>query len=56
MENPPVAAHAAAHGRPGDTIRFYDIDPLVVKVAARDFSFLALSKASIDIVMGEVDR
>ena len=43
----------AAHGRPGDVIRFYDIDPLVVKVAARDFSFLALSKASIDIVMGD---
>ncbi len=43
----------AAYGRPGDTIRFYDINPLVPQIARSQFSILSGSKAHIDIVMGD---
>lgn len=43
----------AAYGEPGDRFRFYDIDPAVVTIAQREFSYLRDSKASIDIIVGD---
>lgn len=43
----------AAYGRSGDGIRFYEINPQVIDVARRDFTFLADSKAAIEIVPGD---
>jgi len=43
----------AAYGRPGDRIRFYEINPQVVEVARRDFTFLQDSAATIEIVPGD---
>ncbi len=43
----------AAYGETGDRFRFYDIDPAVVAVAQREFSYLSDSKAAIDIVVGD---
>ena len=43
----------AAYGRPGDTIRFYDINPAVPPIARRYFTFLRDSKAQIEIVNGD---
>ena len=47
------AGAIAAYGRPGDTYRFFEIDPTVVSIA-RDpasFTFLADSAASIDVAV-----
>ena len=49
------AGAIAAYGRPGDTYRFFEIDPTVVDIA-RDpasFRYLADSAASIDVVVGD---
>jgi hypothetical protein len=46
---------AAAYGKPGDVIRFYEIDPNVVRVA-RDsgyFTYLQDSQAQVEIVLGD---
>ena len=43
----------AAYGRPGDVIRYYDINPLVEDYARRYFSFLKDSPAQIEVVMGD---
>lgn len=43
----------AAYGRPGDRYRFYEIDPLVVDMARRYFTFLEESPAEIEIVLGD---
>ena len=43
----------AAYGRPGDLVVFYEIDPAVVAVARREFTFLADSAAEIEIVPGD---
>lgn len=43
----------AAYGRPGDVIVFYEIDALVERVARRDFTFLADSPATIDVVLAD---
>ncbi|MBZ5591516.1 MAG: fused MFS/spermidine synthase [Acidobacteriia bacterium] len=43
----------AAYGRPGDTFRFYDINPLVIDIARSQFRFVPESKAKIDIVLGD---
>jgi SAM-dependent methyltransferase len=43
----------AAYGRAGDQIRFYEIDPKVLKIAKTEFSFLADSKAKVDVVEGD---
>jgi len=42
-----------AYGKPGDYIRVYEIDPEVKKIAEKPFSYLALSQAKIDLVMGD---
>jgi spermidine synthase len=43
----------AAYGRPGDLYRFYEINPLVVDMAWRYFTFLEDSQAEIEIVLGD---
>jgi hypothetical protein len=43
----------AAYGRSGDLLRFYEINPQVIDVARRDFTFLADSRATIEIVPGD---
>jgi SAM-dependent methyltransferase len=43
----------AAFGRPGDYYRFYEINPKVVEIAQREFTYLADSPAKIDIVLGD---
>jgi SAM-dependent methyltransferase len=47
------AGTLAAYGRPGDQYTFYEINPLVVRVANQEFSFLSDSEAKIDIVLGD---
>lgn len=43
----------AAYGRAGDTIRFYEINPLVAPIAQHLFTYLRDSKARITIVPGD---
>jgi hypothetical protein len=43
----------AAFGRPGDYLRFYEINPLVPKIARGEFYFVPDSKAQVDIAMGD---
>ncbi len=43
----------AAYGRPGDTYRYYEINPLVIDIAQREFTFLADSRAASEIVRGD---
>lgn len=45
----------ASYGRPGDTIRYYEIDPNVIAYArdSRYFSFLSDSSARVDIILGD---
>jgi hypothetical protein len=43
----------ASYGRQGDRYKFYEINPLVVQLANREFSFLRDSAAKIDIVLGD---
>jgi hypothetical protein len=43
----------AAYGRPGDRFRFYEINPLVIEIARRGFTFLYDSPAAIDVAHGD---
>ncbi len=43
----------AVYGRPGDVYRFYEINPQVVDVARREFTYLNDSKAKIETVLGD---
>jgi len=43
----------AAYGRQGDLYKFYDIDPRVVQLARKEFSFLADSPAKIEVALGD---
>ena len=43
----------ATYGRAGDTYRFYEINPLVIEVARRDFTFLDDSRATVELVAGD---
>ena len=43
----------AAYGRPGDYFRFYEINPLVLRLAHTEFSFLGDCKAKVDVAMGD---
>jgi hypothetical protein len=47
------AGTLAAYGRGGDTIRFYDINPAVVRIAQTQFTYLADCPAHVDIVLGD---
>ncbi|HEB90229.1 MAG TPA: ferrichrome ABC transporter permease [Deltaproteobacteria bacterium] len=45
----------SAYGRPGDTFRYYEIDPAVAHIArdAGYFSFLEKSPADVEVVLGD---
>ena len=43
----------AAWGRAGDTVRFYEINPLVLHLAQTEFSYLRDSRAKVDVVLGD---
>jgi len=47
------AGSLIAHGRKGDTFRFYEINPQVVELAKREFTFLTESPATIEVVLGD---
>ncbi|MDX1928627.1 MAG: fused MFS/spermidine synthase [Pirellulaceae bacterium] len=43
----------AAYGQTGDTMRFYEINPLVIDLAKDPFTFLSKSPAQIEVVSGD---
>ena len=43
----------AVYGTPGDLYRFYDINPAVVAIARRDFTYLGRSEANIETPLGD---
>ncbi len=43
----------AAYGREGDTFRFYEIDPLVEKVARQEFTYLSGCRGKVDVLIGD---
>ena len=43
----------AAYGRKGDLYRFYDVDPRVMDIARTEFTYLADSKAEIELALGD---
>ena len=43
----------AAYARPADTYRFYEINPLVARLARAEFTFLADSPARTETVLGD---
>ncbi|MER2540078.1 MAG: fused MFS/spermidine synthase [Azonexus sp.] len=43
----------ATYGKTGDYYRLYDIDPLVIDVAQKHFTFLSDTKAKTDIILGD---
>ncbi|MCC6196230.1 MAG: fused MFS/spermidine synthase [Burkholderiales bacterium] len=43
----------AAYGSKGDTYRFYEINPGVITIAQRDFSYLGDSDATIELPLGD---
>ncbi len=47
------AGTLAAYGKPGDTFRFYEINPQVIELAKSHFTFLSDSKAAITIATGD---
>jgi hypothetical protein len=47
------AGTLAAWGRPGDTIRFYEINPAVANIASQWFSYLRDSPARPEIALGD---
>lgn len=47
------AGTLAAYGRAGDYYRFYEINPLVIRLARSEFSFLADCPATIELALGD---
>ena len=43
----------AAWGQPGDSFRFYEINPNVVRIAKQNFTYLRDAKAQVEIVEGD---
>jgi SAM-dependent methyltransferase len=43
----------AAYGRRGDQIRYYEIDPKVIKIAHMEFTYLLDSDANVDVIEGD---
>jgi SAM-dependent methyltransferase len=43
----------AAYGRAGDTLRIYEINPLVLKIARNQFTYLADTAAAVEVAMGD---
>ena len=47
------AGTIAAYGKPGDTIRFYEINPAVVRIADEYFTYRRDSAAEVEIALGD---
>lgn len=47
------AGTMAAWGRAGDTVRFYEINPLVLSIARTQFTYLKDCPANLDVVLGD---
>jgi hypothetical protein len=47
------AGSIIAYARGGDTFRFYEINPQVVELAEREFTFISESPAKIEVVLGD---
>jgi hypothetical protein len=43
----------AAHGKPGDEIRYYEINPNVTRIAQTRFTFLKETRAKVDVIPGD---
>jgi predicted O-methyltransferase YrrM len=43
----------AAYGRPGDTLRIYEINPLVLDIAQREFTYLRDTPARVEVALGD---
>jgi hypothetical protein len=43
----------SAYGRPRDTVRFYELDPDVVAIARREFTFLTSTPATVQVALGD---
>ncbi|MBI4893620.1 MAG: fused MFS/spermidine synthase [Acidobacteria bacterium] len=47
------AGTLAAYGRDRDRFEFYELNPMVISMAKRDFTFLSASKAAISVIEGD---
>ncbi len=47
------AGSLAAYAQPGDVLRFYEINPLVVELAHSEFSYLANCRGAAQVVLGD---
>jgi hypothetical protein len=47
------AGTLAAYGNPGDTFRFYEINPLIRQIATTSFHYLRDTPAKVEIAMGD---
>jgi SAM-dependent methyltransferase len=47
------AGSITAHARAGDVFRFYEINPQVVELAYREFTFLSESPAQTEVILGD---
>lgn len=43
----------AAYGRAGDVLRIYEINPLVIDIARKQFSYLSDSPAKVEVAIGD---
>jgi protein-L-isoaspartate O-methyltransferase len=43
----------AIYGKPDDTVRFYEINPEVERLARKYFTYLSASRAKVDVVLGD---
>jgi spermidine synthase len=43
----------ATYARPGDTVRFYEINPQVVEAASKHFGFLRSSRGTVEVVVDD---
>jgi hypothetical protein len=47
------AGTLAAYGQPGDSFRFYEINPEVERIATSRFTYLANCRGKVDIILGD---
>ncbi len=47
------AGTLAAYGRAGDAVRMYELNPQVIELALREFTYLADSPAAVEVVLGD---
>lgn len=47
------AGSVAGYGRQGDSVKFYEINPLVLELARKEFYYITASRAKVDVVLGD---